>query len=354
MSTPSKIIKKGGELHSTERGRFARISVEINLHKKLIPRIKIRNRTYLIEYEGLSLICFSCRQYGHHKDLCPGTNQHIPNQNLMDNNSSSQQLEQNNNIANVVKTNQSEDQTFGSWMVAKKNPRSRTDNRQHIREQRGKKSTRPATQPQGTDSQKLTLSNGSRFAFFETEEVETEEGNADLAMRDSSEEIIASAPLNLIQEEVSKPMMIEENQQDHRGKTGNQQGHLNSNNSGASINLLKSKGIMERFVKPRGGMETKSVGSLKGNYGGTFKPPKTKKSNFQWGITKVLINTEEIKELEKTLSSQKYSQEAVDDIMLKNKPPDSNLSLNSGGINVHLVKQTEESAKKGSLPFIGS
>lgn len=62
--------KKGGELNSIVSGRFARISVELNLEKKLIPRIKIRNRTYLIEYEGLNLICFTCGHYGHHKELC--------------------------------------------------------------------------------------------------------------------------------------------------------------------------------------------------------------------------------------------------------------------------------------------
>lgn len=51
--------RNGGEMNTTERGRFARISVEVNLEKKLVPRIKIRNRTYLIEYEGLNLICFT-------------------------------------------------------------------------------------------------------------------------------------------------------------------------------------------------------------------------------------------------------------------------------------------------------
>lgn len=30
-----------GELNTTERGRFVRISVEINLDKKLVPKIKI-------------------------------------------------------------------------------------------------------------------------------------------------------------------------------------------------------------------------------------------------------------------------------------------------------------------------
>lgn len=58
----------GGEFNTTERMRFARISVELNLNKILIPRVKIRNRTYRIEYEGLNLICFACEKYGHHKE----------------------------------------------------------------------------------------------------------------------------------------------------------------------------------------------------------------------------------------------------------------------------------------------
>lgn len=33
--------QNGGELNTTERGRFARICVELNLDKKLIPRSKI-------------------------------------------------------------------------------------------------------------------------------------------------------------------------------------------------------------------------------------------------------------------------------------------------------------------------
>lgn len=63
--------KLGGELNSTERGRFARIRVEVNLGKKLIPKIKIRNRIYRVEYEGLNLICFDCGKYGQHRDQCP-------------------------------------------------------------------------------------------------------------------------------------------------------------------------------------------------------------------------------------------------------------------------------------------
>ncbi|RYR05350.1 hypothetical protein Ahy_B06g085220 [Arachis hypogaea] len=50
-------------IHS--RGRFARICVEIDLSKKLVPRISVMGYTLSIEYEGLHLICFECGKYGH-------------------------------------------------------------------------------------------------------------------------------------------------------------------------------------------------------------------------------------------------------------------------------------------------
>ncbi|KAF7823170.1 uncharacterized protein G2W53_021314 [Senna tora] len=52
------------------RGKFARIYVEINLKKQLVPQVEVRGRSYAVEYEGLHLICFHCGRYGHSKDLC--------------------------------------------------------------------------------------------------------------------------------------------------------------------------------------------------------------------------------------------------------------------------------------------
>lgn len=43
--------QNGEGVNTTERERFARISVELNMDKTLIPRVKIRNKFYRIEYE---------------------------------------------------------------------------------------------------------------------------------------------------------------------------------------------------------------------------------------------------------------------------------------------------------------
>ncbi|KAJ1389495.1 hypothetical protein SESBI_38230 [Sesbania bispinosa] len=55
----------------TEKARFARICVEVDLRKVLIARFKLHGRVYHVKYEGLHLICFKCGCFGHCKELCP-------------------------------------------------------------------------------------------------------------------------------------------------------------------------------------------------------------------------------------------------------------------------------------------
>lgn len=48
------------------RGKFARLCVEMDLRKLLLPNFRALGRKYRIEYEGLHLLCFNCGKYGHH------------------------------------------------------------------------------------------------------------------------------------------------------------------------------------------------------------------------------------------------------------------------------------------------
>ncbi|XP_028788085.1 uncharacterized protein LOC114744065 [Neltuma alba] len=98
-----------------ERGRFARICVELDLQKKLVPRIICTSALYNVEYEGLGLICFSCGRYRHRKEACPWKP------------SSGEQRKECNNTPNVASPNYSspatpvttEDEKFGPWMFVK-------------------------------------------------------------------------------------------------------------------------------------------------------------------------------------------------------------------------------------------
>ncbi|XP_054801566.1 uncharacterized protein LOC129305604 [Prosopis cineraria] len=62
----------------TERGKFVRISIEVDLQKKLGPRLLIKDELFNVEYESLNLICFRCGCYGHNKNSC---NQNLKNKN---------------------------------------------------------------------------------------------------------------------------------------------------------------------------------------------------------------------------------------------------------------------------------
>ncbi|XP_028757252.1 uncharacterized protein LOC114716409 [Neltuma alba] len=57
--------------YGSERGKYARICVEIDIKKRLKSAVNIFGRCRCVEYEGLHLICFCCGKYGHHKDSCP-------------------------------------------------------------------------------------------------------------------------------------------------------------------------------------------------------------------------------------------------------------------------------------------
>ncbi|MBA0715606.1 hypothetical protein Golax_014496 [Gossypium laxum] len=53
------------------RGRFARMTVFINLDKPLVLHILVNGMMQRVEYESFLAVCFSCGCYGHMQDLCP-------------------------------------------------------------------------------------------------------------------------------------------------------------------------------------------------------------------------------------------------------------------------------------------
>ncbi|RYR06917.1 hypothetical protein Ahy_B05g074234 [Arachis hypogaea] len=61
-------IDRTTSIHS--RGKFARICVEIDLAKQLVPRISVFGCELHLEYEGLYQIYFSCGRYGHRSEQC--------------------------------------------------------------------------------------------------------------------------------------------------------------------------------------------------------------------------------------------------------------------------------------------
>lgn len=62
---------KDKEYCVSERGKFARLCVEIDIRKVLRSQFELNGRTYKVEYEGLNLVCFECGHYGHRREVCP-------------------------------------------------------------------------------------------------------------------------------------------------------------------------------------------------------------------------------------------------------------------------------------------
>ncbi|XP_061362932.1 uncharacterized protein LOC133306628 [Gastrolobium bilobum] len=112
-----------GDAVITERGKFARICVEVDLRKSFLSKFTIGIKIYHVGYEGLHLICFKCGLYGHRKDQCP-EDQAPEVQTTVEESSKGQAVPSNAKpVSEVTKENQGE--AFGTWMVVQRQARSR-------------------------------------------------------------------------------------------------------------------------------------------------------------------------------------------------------------------------------------
>ncbi|CAL9031736.1 unnamed protein product [Prunus brigantina] len=65
-----KLLKIDAHTTSQNRGKFARLCVELDLTKPLEAFVQINQVWYNIEYEGLPEICYNCGLYGHKRENC--------------------------------------------------------------------------------------------------------------------------------------------------------------------------------------------------------------------------------------------------------------------------------------------
>ncbi|CAI0380684.1 unnamed protein product [Linum tenue] len=54
-----------------QRAKFARLAVEVDLGKHLVPRIWLDEEWQKVEYENLPTVCFECGKIGHMSTECP-------------------------------------------------------------------------------------------------------------------------------------------------------------------------------------------------------------------------------------------------------------------------------------------
>ncbi|KAI9085180.1 hypothetical protein K1719_032891 [Acacia pycnantha] len=65
-----RMIKIDRSTSIYDKGEFARICVEVDLHKPLLPAFTVFGEDKQLVYEGLHLVCFSCGKYGHAQENC--------------------------------------------------------------------------------------------------------------------------------------------------------------------------------------------------------------------------------------------------------------------------------------------
>lgn len=126
-----KVTKIDRHTKESLRGRFARVSVEIDLQSKLVPLIWVNDTLQKVEYEGLHMICFSCGAYGHRVETCSKLTDST-------NNSPSATTSPSDDIPAKIppiniptssssSTQQHDVNTFGPWMLAPTRQRRNTD-----------------------------------------------------------------------------------------------------------------------------------------------------------------------------------------------------------------------------------
>jgi hypothetical protein len=66
-----RTVKVDKNTLTRERGKYARLCVEVDLRKPLLAMFTIKGRQYNVEYEGLHFLCTTCGKFGHYKEGCP-------------------------------------------------------------------------------------------------------------------------------------------------------------------------------------------------------------------------------------------------------------------------------------------
>ncbi|KAI9079254.1 hypothetical protein K1719_038739 [Acacia pycnantha] len=62
------------DIHTAQRsrGKFARMCVELDLTKPLVPSFSVEGQKFSVVYESLNNLCTNCGWFGHSKEVCEG------------------------------------------------------------------------------------------------------------------------------------------------------------------------------------------------------------------------------------------------------------------------------------------
>ncbi|GAU31323.1 hypothetical protein TSUD_315330 [Trifolium subterraneum] len=143
-----KTVKVDKNTLQQERGKYARLCVEVNLTKPLLAMFSIKGRKYHIEYEGLHMLCITCGKFGHYREGCPNKVQ-VPEITHIE--------KQGTNVSSGGDKTGIPGEAAGPWVVVQKPKRNRKKKEE---EEPATNNKRNAIAEKNTSESKLS---GSRF-----------------------------------------------------------------------------------------------------------------------------------------------------------------------------------------------
>lgn len=75
-----RTVKVDKNTLTQERGKYAKLCVEVDLTKPLLAMFTIKGRQFKVEYEGLHLLCLTCGKFGHYQEGCLDMGTAVPEQ----------------------------------------------------------------------------------------------------------------------------------------------------------------------------------------------------------------------------------------------------------------------------------
>ncbi|KAK2981990.1 hypothetical protein RJ640_007582 [Escallonia rubra] len=178
-NTLGTAVKADKQTADSARGKFARVCIELNLSKPLIPKVWLNGHLQNVEYEGLYAVCFHCGKYGHKLESCPSLRKTPPDSDHapieeQDDGSSGMNLDTGSGLNPTHDPGTTiQEQAYGPWMIVQ--PRSRR-NSWASRSSPSKYAQFGDSNPSSTgqNAKILPRNSGSRFNVLTTEEL-TEE-----------------------------------------------------------------------------------------------------------------------------------------------------------------------------------
>ncbi|CAI0462910.1 unnamed protein product [Linum tenue] len=113
-----RTIKLDYHMLTQQRAKFARVAVEVDISKALVPRIWLDDEWQTVEYENLPEVCFDCGRIGHNKGTCPQNK--------------TQEISSQGNVAggsppgSQTQTAEDSNPGFGPWMLVSRKSRQKS------------------------------------------------------------------------------------------------------------------------------------------------------------------------------------------------------------------------------------